>query len=161
MKKERIQTNYNKLVGRIGNEFYFCDYIFKDTLNKKPFNGATGTVLSPVSREYYESTQDATNEDTIERVKEIWRMAVADDATEDSLQEYTEAVVRNDGDDFFFDLSGYDLHDQIRKAEPELNEDDYPIFECTSGGRCFSSDMKFDKIYDKQLWAKIKAIEGT
>jgi len=36
---------------------------------------------------------------------------------------------------------------------------DYPIFECATGGRCFSPDMEFDKVYDEKLWQQIKEIE--
>lgn len=156
---KREQTEYNKLVGRIGNEFYFCDYIFIDTLFNKPFKGATGTVLTPVTNEEYEATHDPCNRETLERVKEIWQMVVTEGKTKDSLIEFTKDIINNDGDDFFFDLSGYDLHEQIRDAETKFNENDYPIFTCVGGGRCFDPDMKFDKIYDKKLWEKIKKIE--
>ena len=57
----REQTNYNKLVGRIGNEYYFCDYIFR---HSPDFKGATASILCPVSRGEYDERMDPINKDT-------------------------------------------------------------------------------------------------
>jgi hypothetical protein len=44
----RSQTNYGKLVGRIGNEYYFLDYVFKQDKHR----GAVGSIMFPVTREH-------------------------------------------------------------------------------------------------------------
>lgn len=155
-KKTKEKVVYNKLVGRIGDSFYFCDYIFR---HEDGFKGATGTVLEPVSNSEYEDRMDSSNSDTLEYFKEVWQQAVQNDSTEANLEDWVEDVLNIDGEEAIWDLSGYAFHDQIREAEPEYTKDDYPLFSCSGGGRCFDANMKFDKIYDKELWKKIQAIE--
>jgi len=158
-KEERKQKNFNKLVGRIGNDYYFCDYIFIDgKMNNELFQGATGTVLNPVSKEEYEERTDPESEECLDYFKEIWQMSVQDDNTELGLQEWVEQVLNIDGDEAVFDFSGYNLWEQLRDIG--LNEDDYPVFECVGGGRSFDSKMKFDEVYNKDLWRLIKAVES-
>ena len=153
----RKQTNYNKLVGRIGNEYYFCDYIFRHSPDLK---GATATILRPVSHGEYYERMDPTSSDTQDYFVELWRDAVASERTEIGLEEWIEWVLDNDGPDAIFDLSYEHLWDDLREAVPEFTEEDYPVFECISGGRCFSPDMEWDEIYDNKLWQKIKKVEA-
>jgi len=91
--------------------------------------------------------------------KENWQQAVESGNTIESLEDFTAAALRNYGDEAVFDLSGYDYWDDLRGAVPELTEEAYPVFECTGGGRSFSPDMKWDEIYDGDLWQQIKEIE--
>lgn len=149
----REQNNHHKLVGRIGNDYYFLDYTFADG----DFKGATGTVLTPISKSEYEDRTDPESETCQDWFREIWKMAVEDDKTEEGLTEWVENVINIDGDEAVFDFSGYNLWDQLR--EIGLSEDDYPVFECIGCGRCFDVDMEFDEIYDKELWEEIKQYE--
>ncbi|MCJ7482639.1 MAG: hypothetical protein MUO31_06710 [Thermodesulfovibrionales bacterium] len=48
---EKKQIDKKQLVGRIGDSYYVCDYLFT---YGKDFKGATATVLEPVSRASYE-----------------------------------------------------------------------------------------------------------
>lgn len=68
-------------------------------------------------------------------------------------------VLNVDGDEVVFDFSDCDLWNILREAISKLTEEDYPVFECTGGGRSFSSDMMWDEIYNQELWEKIKEIE--
>jgi len=146
----------NKLVGRIDDEYYICDYLFNDECCDN-FKGAVGTGLRPISKEEYE---ERTSPESIqEYLEENWRQAVAQGFTTDGLEEFADGIVMSGGDETIFDFSGYDYWNLLREAEPKLTEEDYPVFECVSGGQCFSSDMKFDKVYDKKLWQQIKEIE--
>ena len=147
------QDDFNKLVGRIGDSYYFCDYIFEDS---NGFKGATGTVLEPVSKQQYE---DDTSEDRLEeRFEDCWAEAVKAKQTEQSLANYAKEVFAVNGDESVYDFSGYDSWEQLRDIR--FDEDNYPCFTCTGCGRCFYSNMVFDTIYNVELWEKIKAIES-
>ncbi|MCJ7482638.1 MAG: hypothetical protein MUO31_06705 [Thermodesulfovibrionales bacterium] len=80
--------------------------------------------------------------------------------TEQSLAEYAEDMLNNDGDDAIYDLSGYAYWDMIREAVPELTEEDYPVFNCTGGGRSFDKDMVFDEVYNQELLDEIIKYES-
>ena len=151
----RKQTEYNQLVGRIGDSYYFCDYIFED----RGFKGAVASVLCPVSKSDYDNRHDLDNSDTLEWFRELWQWAVDGNYTEESLVSYAQDVIDDDGDDALWDLSYNHYWDALREAIPELTEDEYPVFEAAGGGRRFSPDMEWDEIYDQELWEKIKAIE--
>ena len=151
-----MRTQIGKLVGRIDNKYYICDTLFE---HADGFKGATATVLCPVSRAVYENRTDPENADTIEYFEECWKGAVQAGVTTESLGAWVEMVLDLDGDKAVFDFSGFAYWDFLRETVPELTEEDYPVFECIGGGRSFSPDMKWDKIYDEELWQRIKAIE--
>jgi hypothetical protein len=145
MNENRKQTDYNKLVGRIDDEYYFLDYTFDDTLHGGEFKGATATVLRPVSdHEHEERISDLS-----EWFRDSWIGAVGAGETEDSLESWSEWIYKTNGDESIYDLSGQDLWPQLRAIG--LSEDDYPLFECTGGGRSFSKNMKFDEVYNQEL----------
>jgi hypothetical protein len=150
----REQKNISKLVGRIGNRYYVCDYVFKDD----DFQGAVATVLMPISLEQYEDAQDMDN--LKERFCDLWAEAAKDGRTEDSLEQFCQSILDCDGDESLWDFSGYKYWDEIRKQVPELNEKDYPVFECISIARSFRADMKWDELYDPELWKVIKQYES-
>lgn len=150
----REQKNIKKLVGRIGNEYYFCDYIFN---NDDTFHGVVGTELRPVSKEEYEETMNIEN--AKDYFKDLWTEVMKDGRTESSLEDYCQNIIDCDGDEAFWDFSGYEYWNELREAVPELTREDYPVITCTGGGRSFGADMKWDKIYNKGLWEVIKQIE--
>jgi len=151
-----MQIQIKKLVGRIDNSYYFCDTLFE---HADDFKGATATVLCSVSRENYENRTDPQNSDTIEYFEECWRESVKVRATTKSLETWVEDVLVIDGDEAVFDVSGFEYWDDLRKAVPELTEENYPVFECVGGGRSFEPNMEWDEIYDLELWERIKEIE--
>ncbi len=150
------QTQIKKLVGRIDNAYYVCDTLFE---HADAFKGATATVLVPVAREDYENRINPRNSDTIEYFEDCWRQAVHAGTTTSGLEDYVEMVLDVDGEAAVFDFSGSEYWDMLREAVPELTVEDYPVFEYNGGGRSFSPDMKWDEIYDAELWQEIKAIE--
>lgn len=149
----RQQTNYNQLVGRKNDSYCFCDYIFKD----EDFQGATATILRPVSKAEYEQRMDPDN--VQDNFEELWRESVQSGRTQDGLVEFVEEILAVDGDEAVFDFSGCNLWDKLREAVPELTEEDYPVLEYIGGDRSFSSDMEWDEIYNQELWEKIKVVE--
>jgi len=56
----RNETKYNKVIGynKESNEIYICNYTFDDFLHDKPFRGATGSVLSPLTSDQVEYYND-------------------------------------------------------------------------------------------------------
>lgn len=143
---------YNKLVGEKNGEYYFCDYIFDDG---KGFKGATATILVPVSKEEYD--ERTSLEGAKERFEDLWRETVKDGGTEDSLEDWCQSIIDTDGDDAFFDFSGCNLWEQLRDKFPE---DEYPVFECIGGGRSFSKENDFDRVFDQELLKKIQEVEN-
>ena len=154
----KTETTEKKLVGRIGNNYYFCDTIFE---YENGLKGATATVLCPVSREIYEQRTDPTDSDTLDWFEECWKGAVQTGHTTKGLEAWAEEVLAVDGDEAVFDFSGYDYWDDLRNAVPELTEEDYPVFECVGGGRSFRPNMQWDEIYNEELWNRIKEIEAN
>lgn len=149
------QNNIKKLVGRIGDDYYVCDYVFK---YKDDFHGATATVLRPVGLPEYEEAQ--TIDALKDRFADMWAEAVKDERTEESLEDYVQAIFDIDGDEALWDFSGYGYWDMLREAIPELIEDGFPVFECVGGGRSFSADMEWDELYDAETWALIQEYES-
>jgi len=151
----REEIKINKLVGTKDNEFYFMNYVFKDG----QFQGVTGAILVPISQEEYK--ERTTNPGLAEWLKEAWKYRFENDQTTLGLEEWAEEVYSIDGDDAVFDLSysNTDFWQQIREVEPDLTEEDFPLFECIGGGRCFSKNMEFEKVYNPELIELINKYE--
>ena len=148
---DRTSTKYGKLVGRKDDEFYFLDDIFN---YGDGFKGATGTRLRLVPQEEY--AERTSQESKEEYARGFWQTAVADGKTDDGLTDWMEY---NDiGDDFMFDLSYAEYWPQLRTVG--YSEEEYPIIECTGGGRCFDSDMEFDEVYAPELIKLINKVEA-
>lgn len=153
---EREEKKYRELIGKIGDEYYFLDDIFKYADN---FRGATGSVMRPVSSNEYNQRLNAYDEDG-----ELWRGAVQAGNTEMGMNEWHDYVINMDGDDAIFDLSYRDYADALYE-KGIVNESDYPIIECVGGGRCFDTigahGEKFEVVYNQELLDKIFEAEKT
>jgi chemotaxis protein histidine kinase CheA len=162
----RQKDTYNKLVASRDNEFYFVDYIFNDA---DGFKGATGTIVSPVSKEYYEyaTSEDGISERFMDAMGEDeWLEALGLDREDfDDENEMIKAI-----EDGIYDLYRvgelnpfeevyYRLEEQLRELPQFSSSEEYPIFEVIGGGRSFGKDSNFDKIYDQDLYNKVRKIE--
>ncbi len=150
------QISKKQLVGRIDDNYYVCDYLFGQG---KSFKGVVASVLRPVSADEVDDRTNPNNPDTLDWFYDLWSMAVDGRRTEDSLQTFVSQVLAIDGEEAVFDMGSSEYWDLIREAVPELTEEDYPIFECVGGGRSFSPDMKWDELYNAELWAEIQTYE--
>jgi hypothetical protein len=162
----KTQDNYNALIGRIGDEFYFLDYIFK---HNDGFKGATGTIVMPVSKEYYEY---ATSEEGIlERYMDamgedewISTLGLDRDNFEDE-NDLTKAIedgiwqLYNAGELNPFDEVDSNIEEQMRALPQFASSEEYPVFEVIGGGRSFDKERVFDEIYNQELFDKIKEAE--
>ncbi len=167
-KSKRKETRLNVLIGRLDGQFYFLDYVFRDTLHSKPFIGAVGTILRPVP----ESEAQERRDNPAEYLEDYWQMAVANGDTTQSLEDWAENAAAMDGDNLFYDLSYFpmgqeaaEVYNKERHEEDESADeaDDAEFSECIGGGRIFCKDgihghtwAEFDKVYaDKKTLALI------
>ena len=142
------EQKIGKLVGRKGNEFYYCDYIFEHGT----FKGVVGSVMTPIGSEEAKDRRENWDEDG-----ELWRQAVQEGATELGINAWHKMVLDTAGDDVVFDLSYADTYGN--DLLEFLNNVEFELVECIGGGRCFYTDMKWDELYDKELWEHIKQAE--
>jgi hypothetical protein len=163
---ETMRDNYDALVGRVGDEYYFLDEIFK---YKDGFKGATGTVVMPVSKAYYEY---ATSEDGIlERYMDAmgedeWISTLGLDREDFEDEDDLIKAIENGiyqlyyvGELNPFEEVGSDLEEQMRALPQFASSEEYPVFGVIGGGRIFGKDVVFDEIYNQELYDKIKQIE--
>jgi hypothetical protein len=161
-----MRDNYDALIGRVGIEYYFLDEIFK---YKDGFKGATGTIVMPVSKQYYdyatseegilERYMDAMGEDEWLNTLGLDRDDFEDEdemikAIEDGIYDLYRVGELNP-----FEEVNYKLEEQMRELPEFSDSDEYPLFEIIGGGRIFDKNIKFDKIYNQELFNKIKEIE--
>lgn len=130
----REQTDYNLVVNVAeDNEITVLDYVF---IHSDSFKGATGSVFYPISTREYEDRKSYNS--LKDSYKWLWQEAVASSRTEEGLENWLEE--QDFDDDFLFDTSYSGLWDYLRSFG--FPEEDYPIFECVGGGRCFNSDFQ-------------------
>jgi hypothetical protein len=125
----KTETKYNKVVNiSEDGEITLLSYVFEC----KDFKGATGDRFYPVSREEYE---DRTNDESVIDYLESAGcdyIQIKDTLDNYSVEEQAE---------FMFDMSYSELWDYLREVTG-LSEEDYHIFECVGGGRCFDKDFQ-------------------
>lgn len=152
----REQTTYNKLVGRKGDHYYFCDAIFS---YGNSFKGATGTILVPISKDEYDERMSDSNIESY--LEDDWYNAVAAKQTTLGLEDWIEFVRDSDGDEnIVFPEIIDDSRSEVLR-ELGLTEEDFPVIECSGGGRCFHADDEFDEVYDAELLQKIREAEKS
>jgi hypothetical protein len=149
----------NALVGRIGEEYYICDYLFR---YEKGFSGATAIVVTPVGRRDYDE-QIAEDEYWYEH----WQAAVAAGATRESFEEWASEIDSDDREEILFSpyTGGHEGAIYAKVAEREgvtLEEarEEFPILSTTGGGRSFSLAMAWDELYEPRIWADIVRYEA-
>jgi len=144
----RKEEKINKIVGRIGEEFYFCEKFFEC---EDSFRGVVGSVLVPVSPEEAEERRRNFDEDG-----ELWRDAVANELTELEHEDWVEEVLAVDGDEAVFDLVSSEKEAAVIE---KVGADKVELVECVGGGRIFRPDLEWDELYDPALWERIKEFE--
>lgn len=141
------QRPYQKFVGRIGDEYYFVEYVFNSILHDKPFHGAVGLVFRSVSNA--EAT-DCLNSNHIE--------AILDALDEDEGLTVND-IPSDEWPTLIWDFSGEEWWGDLRELLG-TNEAETPYFDCVGGGRIFSTHMELEEIWDDNLWDIVQAFEG-
>lgn len=147
----RQETKYGKLIGHIGEEYYYLDDTFS---YDGGLRGATGSIMRPVTIEEAQYRRDNWDEDG-----ELWRMAVEAKQTYRGHEDWVEFVLDCDGNDAVFDLSYYDYQEALLdRLDPDRKT--YELVECVGGGRCFKPSMKWDELFAPELWKEIVKYES-
>jgi hypothetical protein len=159
MEKQKQETHYNSPVGIKDGEIYFLNYTFHHSDGCK---GATGFSLRPITKDEVDERNEYKN--VKEYVRELWQIAVNDGNYEGSLEDYADDYIydididENDGDRACF--IGHDDSYSEHYGEARKYFDGAYTFELGSGGRCFSSDDKWDKVINQELLNFIKKSES-
>ena len=146
----RQQTNYDRVVGRNGQEIYILDYTFK--YDDDGFQGAVGTVvvgLTQVEVDYMYS-----DEGLLER----WYDAFNPDG-EKTEEEFLEEI--NDE----ISWGGFGPFEQHHDGEELLTlqyskDSNFVAFEVIGCGRCFKEDQTFEEVFNEELLQEILKYEG-
>lgn len=122
------QIDYNQVVNiSEDNEITVLNHVF---VHSDSFKGATGNKFYPVSKSYLEERiDDESLEDYIDSGDLTYKQG------KDIMNMDREKRI-----EFMFDLSYKNLWDYLRTFG--FPEEEYPIFECVDGGRCFSADFQ-------------------
>lgn len=166
----RNQTNYNKPVGiDFEGNLIIVNYIFDDEMHGKPFCGATGSTLAPLTQAYVD---DRNNVDAMKDLgyDEIWREAVKAGSTEQGLDDFLADILRYNTDGLFpghdtGDTQYADLQQYKDAIYANMNiganfpsvPDDVIDFECIGCGRMFPVELAI--VFDQELLDAINAIE--
>ncbi len=163
VEREKVNT----LIGKTNyDEYYFLDDIFQ---YKDGFKGATGTSIIPVSKEHYDyaTSRDGILERYVDAMgEEEWLETLG--LNEDDFEDEDEKMSAIEEGIYDLHLAGelnpfeeanYDQEEQMRALPEFSDEDEYPVFEVVGGGRIFGKDVKFEKIYNKTLYNRIRQVE--
>ena len=150
-KTKRKEIIYNKLIGKINNEYYFLDYTFNQG---KGFKGATGTVVEVLTEE--KRDERVENYFDADNMKYLWEQAVNGDRTVLGLDDWIDLVRETDGESGVIEEATEEQKNALKEL---LGEEAVFMTNVRGGGRCFDENMKWDKLFNSELWEKIKAIE--
>jgi len=157
-----MRTNGWVLIARRGCDYYFCDSVFK---HRDDFQGATGSVVRPVSPEEYEWACDIEN--VKERLCDVYceMNDIKDYDLDDDDPDFTkwvQDVIAYDGaESVMFDESDCcDASDSFTELGIE-----HECTDCSGGGRIFgnwNSDgrMEFDEVFNVKALVAIEAFEA-
>lgn len=151
--KNRKQIDYWQVVNvdKDNNEIIMLDYLFDDG---KGFKGATGTRFEPVSKSEYEERME--DDAIIESLMDSG-MDLPKDYKRTGFEGLVNDMDYGEKESCMFDTSNREHWDKLR--EYGYPQDEYPIFNCTGGGRMF--DNKFKGNVNTNLSMLIRQYETT
>jgi hypothetical protein len=148
MGKQR--TNYNKVVGRNGQEIYILDCTFK---HDDGFQGAVGTVVVGLTQQQVDYMY--SDEGLLERWYDNFH------PNGDRTEEEFLCDVRNEiswGN--FEPFEQY--HNDNELLELQYSKDNnFVAFEVIGCGRCFKQDQTFEEVLNEELLQEILKYEGA
>lgn len=162
------KTYYYSLVGRKGNEYYFCDYTYSRERFLKGGGyhyGAVGTVIKSVT--FAEWEQRTAPDGLKEAYKEWWKNDVACNKTELGLTEYGLRQFRAGEYEPLLDIVGESRAELDLRYLAELERhgvavSGFKFFEFSDRGwRCFSdkSNSDFEEVFNPSLLREIERLE--
>lgn len=150
--KQRQQIDYWQVVNidKENNEIIMLDYVFN---HGNDFKGATGTRFEPVSKAEYEQRME--DEEIIEYLIDSG-MELPDAFKRTGFEGLVNAMDYEEKENLMFDTSYREHWDKLRAYG--YPESEYPIFNCTGGGRMFDNNFKGNK--NPKLCALIRKYES-
>lgn len=144
------QTNYNKVVGRNGQEIYILDYTFK---HDDGFQGATGTVVVGLTQEQVDYMY--SDEGLLERWYDGFNPN--GEKTEEEFLEEINNVIR------WGNFEPFEQHhnDDELLALQYSKDNNFVAFEVIGCGRCFKEDQTFEEVFNEELLQEILKYEGA
>lgn len=152
IKAIKHQTNYWEVVhvDKENNEIIMLDYVFS---HGDGFKGATGTKFEPIPKAEYDERME--DENIIESMIDNG-MELPANYKRTGFEGLVNDMDYNDKESFQFDASYREHWHKLR--ELGYPESEYPIFNCTGGGRCF--DSKFNGNTNPHLSKIIRQYES-
>lgn len=149
---KEIRIKYNKLVARDGDEFIFLDEVFQYSGS---FKGAVGTRITVIPKDEYEERMEDDD-----YWYERWQEAVASNRVTEGLNEWVDSISEVEKKEVLWDHSYMHEYWPILR-EMGYSEEEYPVMDCTGGGRCFSKGdrKKYEQLYNEELWDIIDQYE--
>ena len=159
-------------VGRSGDEYYFVESIFD---HGDGFQGCTGCVVRPVSKEEYDWASHTDN--VMEWVGDVWEELYKHKACDDcekccgfldeeegcencgvpSLRDFAEKCIDEEGiENLMFDPSNCC---EAEEAFAEMGVE-CECTDCVGCGRIFTRGMDFDEVFDRAALEAINDFEG-
>ena len=144
------QTNYDKVVGRNGQEIYILDYTFK---HDDGFQGATGTVVVGLTQQQVDYMY--SDEGLLERWYDSFNPN-GEKTEEEFLEEINNEIRWGNFEPF------EQHHDDQELLELQYSKDNnFVAFEVIGCGRCFKEDQTFEEVFNEELLQEILKYEGA
>jgi hypothetical protein len=155
-----MRINGAKLIGRIGDDYYFADSAFKHERDgNNGFQGVTGFIVRPVSEAEYEWCSDREN--VAERLQDVYacikdQRLCDTDVNSPEFEEFVDNAIRYDGIEHLMFDSSYTC--DASRAFDNLGIE-HECTDCSGCGRIFGS-LNFDEVYDYFALLAINEIEA-
>ena len=152
-------TNYRETVNLpVGIDKYGDIYIARDFFNHGDgFQGVTGYVVRAV--EMREIDEACTDDEMAEYLRDSWVEAVRYDMTDGSLADWiNDSVTLDEYIDMRFEPADVDV-EELHALTGGIG--DVVRYEAVGGGRVFTSEIEWSRVFDADLLARINAWEGN
>lgn len=162
----RESTKYNKIIGIANGRVYVLEETFK---YGDGFKGCCGYAMSTISQDYIDEHNDVDYLCDYEDY--LWREAVKAEQTTLGLRDFVEELVRDCCDLFPFDDPSFrmDFEQALQDARPEVakkvieyfgaDSEEFGAWNNECCGRCFDKDMKWEELFEPELWEMIRTYE--
>lgn len=144
------------LIGRNGSEYHFCESVFD---HGDDFQGATGSIVRPVSAEEYEWASDREN--VAERYCMYWMEMKGirdydEDEHEAEFMEWIDQMLQYDDPAWIM----FDDSDTCDASESfEALGIEHECTDCIGGGRIFSVGSDYEEVFNRKALVALQALE--
>lgn len=159
---------YNKIIGISNGSVYVLDEEF--CYDDGSFKGCVGYMMSPISQKFIDTHNDI--DFLVENRRDWWEGAVRSGRTKEPLQDYMEDLVESceglypDDDPSCreeFEVALENSSEECRKKITDYfdaDSDSFGAWNCVSIGRIFNKHMKWEVLFEPELWERIKELES-